>query len=383
MEHKNNNFNKKRKMEYKGWGNLKREEKVNLERRRFLKKSALGLAGFVASMKGIDKAIDFFSQDIEKENKNSPENNDDNDENEISIKEPKKEKPDDISEAIEPQEISEGERIKNSKEKISNAEEMADEILRVYNSPAISERFDREVFTKDFFMAQQFQESRGDHTAESSAGARGVYQNKPESVVAVVRFLHLLKEKTEDFPRKDRCDYSGPADISTKEAEKISALFLEKADYGRATGKLYLLSIHDKLSRYNNDPNPDVFRSKSPERQQELLLLSYHDGPSRRRNPEKASHEGKNYVRAVKRYIEIIDNLRNLLEKAELSRDLDYAILKILQELDRRENRNKTKEVVSKWLKELQEAHMAKWREGENFGEPLRNDEIRKLFASK
>lgn len=370
-------------MEYKGWGDIKKEERISLERRNFLKKSAIGVLGLLASMKGLDKAIDFFSQDEKQEKKNLIKDFDEQETDEIATKEPETRKPDNIPEAIKPESNLKENKGDNKHEKIFSAEELAQELLRVHNSSAITRRFDRNVFTKDFFIAQQFQESRGDHTAESSAGARGVYQNKPKSVIAVVKFLNLLREKTKNLPKEDCCDYTGPKDISIEEARKVSALFLKKADYGRAVGKLYLLVIHDQDSKYNNPPNPDVFRSKPISRQQELLLLAYHDGPPRRRYPEKASEKAKQYVRLVKRYMEIIANLRDLFEKAEMSRDLDYAILKILQELDRKENRNKTKEVVYKWLRELQKAHMAKWKDTENFKKPLDNHEIRKLFASK
>jgi hypothetical protein len=161
------------------------------------------------------------------------------------------------------------------------------------------------------------------------------------------------------------------------------SLFLEKSDFGRATGKLFLLSMHDKKTAYNNPPNPDVFRSKSPKKQQELLLLAYHDGPARRLNPEKASENGKNYVLFVRQHMATIADLRNRLERAEMSRDLDYSILKILQELDRKENQGRTEEVINHWLKKLQEAHMVMWAQNDNFGQPLKNDEVRRIFAQK
>jgi hypothetical protein len=257
---------------------------------------------------------------------------------------------------------------------------MAEEILRAYSSPAIARRFDNKVFSKDFFIAQQFQESRGDHTAESSSGARGVYQNKPDSVIDVIKYLAFLREETKDLPEGKRCDYTGPMSISEEEAKKISSLFLKKADYGRATGKLYLLLIHDKDSGYNTGRNPDVFRSESIERQQKLLLLAYHDGPTRRCYPQNASPDAKKYLQLVRRHMSIIVDIRDRLEKAEMSRELDYAIFKILQKLDDGENEGRMNEAVSFWLKKLQEAHISKWRHGDNFGEPLDNSEIRELF---
>lgn len=381
MERGFSNWEKLHEEDYKefkpDWKKNKRKnEPVNINRRKFLVTSvygALGVASLVA-MGRLDDAIDFFSQDKELEEKKDEE---------LEIKQPKTKKPEDVSDALEPDGIKQENQLDKSREKHYAPEKIAQEILRAYNIPAVARRFDQDVFTKDFFMAQQFQESRGNQAAESNAGARGVYQNRPESVMGVVRYLAFLRRETGGFPAGERCDYAGPDNVSREEADKISALFLEKSDFGRATGKLFLLSMHDEATAYNNPPNPDVFRSKSPEEQQKLLLLAYHDGPVCRLHPEDASENGKDYVAFVRQHMDKIADLRNRLQQAEMSRDLDYSILKILQELDRKENQAKDEEVINHWLKKLQEAHMAMWAKNDNFGQPLKNNEIRKIFAQK
>lgn len=322
------------------------DELKNPGRRKFLKDLLIGSAGLAVSVSPLGEA--FGEEKKEK----------------IKTVKPKTEK-----------------FINDSREREFNAEELAQEILRVYNSPAVACRRDPKVFTTDFSMAQQFQESRGEHDKESSSGARGVYQNKAISVKDVIEYLSFLRNHTRYLPTNRRCDYHGPSSISLKKAEEISKLFLKKADYGRATGKLYLLLIHDKESKFNNPPNPDVFRSKSPERQQELLLLSYHDGPSCRHYPEKVSENAKKYVQLVRKHMKTIAGIRNRFEQVGIPRDLNYAILRILQELDRKENRNKSDEVISHWLEKLQQAQRQKWKKSGNTREFLSVEEIRKLFA--
>ena len=256
------------------------------------------------------------------------------------------------------------------------ARKIADEILRSYLSPDIYRRFNPQVFTKDFFMAQQYQESRYREDAESEAGAQGVYQDKPEATMEVVKFLNFLR-------KNNLCDYAGPDSIDLEKAKEIGNLFKEKGDYGRAVGKLYLLAIHDKESSYNNKPNPDVFRGKTAIEQQDLLLIAYHDGPSKRLHPEKASDNAKEYIHLIRKHMKSIGTIRDQLDRAGMSSDLDYAIIKIMREMERKENKGKPEETVVKWLKVLQEAHMKKWQETGNYEEPLTSQEIRNLFPIK
>jgi len=270
---------------------------------------------------------------------------------------------------------------KNKLERI-RAEVLAEEILRVYNSPAISCRFDSDVFAKNFVIAQQYEESRYRADAESDAEAVGVYQVKPEAICEVIKFLSFLRGLTDGAEEKYRCDYQGPDMITETQAEAIGdVLKKKKSDYGRAVGKLYLLAMHDKNSAFNNSPNRDVFRGKSPEEQQDLLLVAYHDGPSMRLRPERASRFGKEYVVAVHRRIKIIENLRKKLARAGLSEDLDYAIIKIMREMERKENRKDPYAAADRWIVILRRAQLAKWKK-EGKDRFLEEAEIKSLFPA-
>jgi hypothetical protein len=269
---------------------------------------------------------------------------------------------------------------KKEMRELTGAEKIAEEILRTYNSPAVSQRFDSKVFTKDFVMAQQFQETRYDSSLVSSAGARGVYQNIDESITDVLKYLGFLRKHTANESADKRVDYAGPARISKQEVSDIGALFKQKDDYGRSVGKLYLLSIHDPETDYNTK-NRDVFRGKSPAEQQRLLLISYHDGPGQRLNPSGVSENGRNYVEKVFKHKEVIAGLRDSLQRSGMSRELDYAIIKIMKEMERKENRQRPEETKIAWLKKLQLAHMEKWKKTGDYNAKLSVAEIGRIFS--
>lgn len=353
-------------MGFEHWRNMpeqdvtkKNKEEREMSRRSFLKAAGAAsiVAGGVMAFNKIDKILDWFEEDEENEDIESIANGGE-----------------EVSKEVEKRELSEAEKI-------------AKEILDTFNLPAVGRRFDPQVFTKDFYMAQQFQESRGRKELESGSKAKGVYQNKADSVVEVVEYLNFLRESTADGPANERVDYTGPESITMEQAEEVSEYFKEVANYGRATGKLYLQAIHDPEYKYcDGKPNKDVFRGLSPKEQQERLLIAYHDGPAQRINPKGATKNGRDYVKYVFEHMETIADLRDRFEKAGMSRDLDYAILKIMRELERGENRNTKKHpharetAINLWMKKLQKAHMDLWRKTGNPEERISNDVIRDIF---
>ena len=268
---------------------------------------------------------------------------------------------------------------------LSREEEIAAEFLRVYETLAIGRRYDPEVFTDDFFMAQQFQESRGKKEAESGMGAKGVYQMMPDATSYVADYLTDMTKRTKDLPVGQRVEYNGPAKIDETEASKIGDWYKEHVNYGRAAGKLYLLAIHDSDSKYNRG-GTDVFRGKSVKEQQKLLLLSYQSGPSIRTHPETAKTEGRKYVKFVFENMETIADLRNRLKKAGMDRKLNYAIQFILEKLDDGENKNSKEnptardDAINYWIKKLQDAHMEKWQRTGDADEKISNEEIWEIF---
>lgn len=332
----------------------KDKDEEGMSRRGFLKAAGVATvaAGGVMAFNKIDRILDLFDKDEEFE---------------------------------EIEEIEEKPRVEQRE--LSEAEKIAKEILDTFNLPAVGRRFDSKVFTKDFYMAQQFQESRGRKELESGSNAKGVYQNKADSVVEVVEYLDFLRDSTADGPAEARVDYLGPETISDKQAEEVSEYFKVVADYGRATGKLYLQAIHDPEYKYcDGKPNKDVFRGLPVKEQQERLLVAYHDGPAQRVNPKGASPNGRDYVKYVFEHMETIADLRSRFEKAGMSRDLDYAILKLMRELERKENRNNKEHpharetAINFWIKKLQDAHMELWKKTGNPEDKISSDTIREMF---
>jgi len=228
-----------------------------------------------------------------------------------------------------------------------NPEEIAEEILRAFYNNEVVSKMPPEVFTPDFFIAQQFQESRYDKTRVSRDGASGVYQNLPVSIMEVVEYLNALR-------KKENVDYQGPSKIDNKKAEEIKKILSKKEDWGRAIGKLYLLSIYDPDYKYNQYPNKNVFADKSPQEIQKLLLISYHDGPGKRYNPEKCSRNARNYYRSVFNFKEEIKQIRKKLATFNFSGEEDYAVVLILRELDNYRDKEKRSRMLKKFVQRIE-----------------------------
>ncbi|OGF25043.1 hypothetical protein A2303_05470 [Candidatus Falkowbacteria bacterium RIFOXYB2_FULL_47_14] len=263
--------------------------------------------------------------------------------------------------------------VSREKEK---AIKIAEAVLETYNSKAVQSRFDTKVMSENFFMAQQFQESRYYSNQESSSKARGVFQVKPIAAIDDLRYLAFLNETTRELPIDRRCVYKGPGDMSFGQADEVTKLFLTNDDYGRAFGKLYSLAIHDPEFDYNTK-NPDVFRGKPVKEQRDMLWLCYHDGPGVRFHPEKASKEGIDYVKKNNMHMARIEKLRHEFESAGLPRNSNYAIIKIMRELDG-VNDDKKDEVAGNWVKRLAAARKAK--KSKTGISELGENEIRELF---
>ena len=278
------------------------------------------------------------------------------------------------------------EKIKHIKEGLAKEEvikenmkpeQLANDILRVFDSSAIAERLSPEIFTKKFYIAHQFQESRYKEEAESSSGAKGVYQNRPESIMDVGAYLDTLRKRGE-------IDYQGPAKIGHGMAKKIADLFKKNADYGRAVGKLYLLTIYDPEYKYNQSPNKNVFVGNSAKETQRKLLVAYHDGPSARFKSDKrliadarkrkSRDDAVSYYKAVFDHMESVEAVKNCFKAKGYELDRDYPIVLVLRELDRKENKRKDKKAaIHKCIEKI----YAKTQEK---GKPLNDIELRQIF---
>ncbi len=250
-------------------------------------------------------------------------------------------------EEVDEKEIS-TEEIKVEINENMKAEDISEEMLRVFMKPAVIKKMPKEIFNSDFFIAQQFQESRFNKKATSSMGAKGVYQNLPDSIIEVVRYLDNLRKKRE-------IDYKGPKNIDDEMARKIKNSLGKKEDWGRAAGKLYLLSIYDPDYKFNQQPNNNVFAGKTSKEVQKLLLIAYHDGPKARVNSEKCSQNAKNYCHLVFNFMAEIKEIRKSLAEINFSGEEDYAVMKILKKLDnyRGHGQDKKKKVITRCVEKI------------------------------
>lgn len=205
----------------------------------------------------------------------------------------------------------------------------AEEIVKVFKTKDLTNRFDSKVFTRDFWLALQFQESRFREKAVSPKGAKGSFQVMPIAIKSVVEYLYFLNEK-------ESIGYSGPSNISLEMAKRISNLFKNNSQYSEAFGKIYLLSIYDKDYNLNQAPNRDVFRKRPVKEQQRLLLYSYHEGPELRLQPHQASSLSRKYVKNIFGFMNTICGLRKRLMRIGLKgEEADKTIIALMVELDR------------------------------------------------
>ena len=233
----------------------------------------------------------------------------------------------------------------NRRKTVSTEVVLAEEILRVSKLPAMVKRFDSKVFSDDFLLALQFQESRFNEKAVSSEGAQGKFQVMPVAIQAVVEYLEFLHGKKDGLS-----DYSGPQKISLSMAKKIGNLFEKNSQYDKAIGMIYLLLIYDKDYYLNQSPNRDVFRKKSIREQQRLLLYSYQAGPGYRLTPGKALASSREYAQNIFCFMDTIKKLRSELHKNSYPKHkINLAIIEILRKADREGENLVKKRVDSRW----------------------------------
>ncbi|MCK5061799.1 hypothetical protein KAR28_04570 [Candidatus Parcubacteria bacterium] len=204
-----------------------------------------------------------------------------------------------------------------------------------------SQQIPRDIFSDNFFIAQQFSESRYNKEDESHMKARGIFQNRVESVVEVSEYLSELQDKGLIK------NYNGPIDISRETAEKMHQLLDKDDDYGRATGKLYDICMWDPDYKYN--PGNKRFKNKSITDTQRYIYAQYIEGPKARlKKPSDWLPSTKPYVKNnMKLMLEILA-IRKEFELAGHDPGADFDVVEVLRETDRKENRGKDIVAVAK-----------------------------------
>ena len=264
---------------------------------------------------------------------------------------------------------------KNSKKK--NKEKMeinnlADHYLKAYlELSKDSEKFPGKIFEKDLLIAQQCQESRGEIDAKSRSGALGEMQNMTSSIIDVTRYLNILKRNT-------GFEWNGPEELSKNDRKEIKELIIQKSDYSRAFGKIYLMQLWDDKYGYS------VGRRKAEKGDvasaQTELMGAYNAGFSRVK--EKSLSEWKKlrekyrykkdkksqkefrayneviaYVEKIFNYKKRIGNIREAFKKGVVIFDNneDYAVRELCLKLDEAGDK---KEELKKYLENFKRINL-------------------------
>lgn len=306
----------------------------NPERRKFLK-----MAGLTALAFGTGVGLKEMFEDEEKGEENKKE-----------TKEPrliKEQQAQDCDEA--------------NKKEIIEINNLADHYLKAYLEISKDpEKFPKEIFENDLLIAQQCQESRGEVDAESHSGALGEMQNMTISMIDVTRYLNKLKRNT-------GFEWNGPEEVSDNDLKKIKKLIIQKSDYSRAFGKIYLMQLWD--NKYGYSVGRKKFEEGDIAGAQIELMGAYNAGLGRVKGKSlsewkklrekyrckkdyksqrefRAYEEAITYVEKIFNYKKRIGNIRDAIKKETVIFDNneDYAVRELCLKLDAISNKEE-------WLK--------------------------------
>ncbi len=310
-----------------------RREKPKLTRRKFLKIAGASLAtGLIIEgerklkeiRENIQKASDLTEK--RKEEKNNQGQKDLNDSEEYLVKN-KNEK-----------QLSRKENIFQKKDKhkkylekpqnIKDPKAWCEFFLDKYNEISRnSQVFPPTIFQDNFFIAIQLTESNFRPQEKSNKGAIGLMQIMPSAVADLPEFFSFLK-------RKKQTNYSGPANFKDKHylglIEKIRQISLQKPNYNRAIGKLYLANLF-----YHYKVGQKSFQKGDLKQTWKLLASAYNQGFSRTKKPEMFwTREAKKYYKKVLNYIQRLENIEEYISQKNLKTDNNYLKMLIAREME-------------------------------------------------
>ncbi len=164
-----------------------------------------------------------------------------------------------------------------SKEGVSEgAKKVANLISKYYEVLTGAEGFfPKELFSDDFFISIQFQESRYKPDAVSKSGAVGIMQTKAVVIKDLMESLARFKRSNPNLIRDEI-----PEKLSDEVVNEVLELIKKDANLGRATGKLYFASL---LHRYG--VGKKEFERGDIRGAQKILAAAYNYGPRAKRVP--------------------------------------------------------------------------------------------------
>jgi hypothetical protein len=169
-------------------------------------------------------------------------------------------------------------RPENMTPELAACEDFVDGYFEIANS----KEYPSEVFSDIYFMSVAAAESRGQKNARSRAGAVGWMQIMPSAVKEADDYLATMK-------KKGHLKNGGPGKLDDKKIDAIIEASAVNADYNRAIGKLYFMTMWDeRFGRYNVGRGFDPKRFKNEGEKasaiaarQDDLAACYNMGPSK------------------------------------------------------------------------------------------------------
>jgi membrane-bound lytic murein transglycosylase MltF len=233
-----------------------------------------------------------------------------------------------------------------SKELVANTpQEIAEKVLEKYNE--LFEKGDfvpNEIFSDNFFIATQLQESGYNSKAESSAGAFGVMQTMPITIKEVVRMLDVWKRKEGIGFACKKYD-----DMTSADVQEIKNLIQEDNNYGRAFGKLYFAGLY-KIHKIGEKD----FEKGDTKEAQKKLLASYNWNPKdfkKYENREKAwPKESRNYYKRIFRNMEYLELVKAKTKESQIKSNPNYISMRIVQNMNAYRKLNSNDELFEKLL---------------------------------
>jgi len=271
---------------------------------------------------------------------------------------------------------------KKEKENKFDAEATVKSCLAAYDELARrKDIWPTNLFTDDFLIALQAQESKGDPKAVSPAGALGIMQVMPGTISEVHRYLGRQKNSK-------GLKYDGPVELSDREKAEIEKLILTKGDYGRAYGKIYLMRLFD--NRHGFKMGNEEYREGKIEEAQKNLLAAYNAGPGNVSKVDKNGRrqmkwqifwpaETRKYWKRVFEYKQLIARSKNMFKTCGLK--LSRAQENFAANIIINKNKQDPAKVSDTYIKHKTNALAGKRQELARLNRELDHNEILKALA--
>ncbi len=252
--------------------------------------------------------------------------------------------------------------VENNSQKENKEEfKLADIFFQKFSELSCQEKYwPHKIFTPEFLIAIQLQETKFNPKAKSRKGAIGIMQNMDISIKDVARFLTILA-------KKGKIKYNGPSDLTKKQLKEIKKMIKENADYSRVFGKLFLMTLYHLYKVGQKE-----YQNGQTELTQKKLAACYNGGHSLYKKPEwRWPRESRHYAQKVMFYKHLLENIHSQLQKENIVSNQNYASMLIAKQAEKYKIRRNR--IVKQYINKIKEIETKK-------GRPLNDEELRQLF---